>query len=175
MCSSWAAVPSLPCMWPRWLDTTRSELWLILSSTAPNAFSNISLHLSSPLAGDRHPAAARSLRQRSGRSLLHAAAHRVLQRQRAGCPPAVCHTVDSLHPPLNVPPAPTCLLLTQLVKLLLKFGADVNASGEVGDRPLHLAAARGFLGIVKLLTAEGSKADSESTADSICVTCCGNM
>lgn len=54
-----------------------------------------------------------------------------------------------------------CLLLTQLVKLLLKFSADVNASGEVGDRPLHLAAARGFLGIVKLLTAEGSKADSE--------------
>lgn len=51
------------------------------------------------------------------------------------------------------------------MKLLLKFGADVNASGEVGDRPLHLAAARGFLGIVKLLTAEGSKADSETTVD----------
>lgn len=60
-----------------------------------------------------------------------------------------------------------CLLLTQLVKLLLKFGADVNASGEVGDRPLHLAAARGFLGIVKLLTAEGSKADSEGGASQL--------
>lgn len=34
-------------------------------------------------------------------------------------------------------------------------------SGEVGDRPLHLAAAKGFLTIVKLLLAEGSKAKSE--------------
>lgn len=50
----------------------------------------------------------------------------------------------------------------QLAKLLLKFGADVNASGEVGDRPLHLAAAKGFHGIVKLLMAEGSKANGES-------------
>uniref|UniRef100_G1NHS0 Serine/threonine-protein kinase TNNI3K n=1 Tax=Meleagris gallopavo TaxID=9103 RepID=G1NHS0_MELGA len=43
--------------------------------------------------------------------------------------------------------------------LLLKFGADVNASGEVGDRPLHLASAKGFLNITKLLMEEGSKAD----------------
>uniref|UniRef100_A0AAQ6IHC8 Serine/threonine-protein kinase TNNI3K n=1 Tax=Anabas testudineus TaxID=64144 RepID=A0AAQ6IHC8_ANATE len=50
----------------------------------------------------------------------------------------------------------------KLAKLLLKFGADVNASGEVGDRPLHLAAAKGFHGIVKLLMAEGSKANGES-------------
>lgn len=34
-------------------------------------------------------------------------------------------------------------------------------SGEVGDRPLHLAAAKGFLTIVKLLLAEGSKAKGE--------------
>lgn len=34
-------------------------------------------------------------------------------------------------------------------------------SGEVGDRPLHLAAAKGFLSIVKLLLVEGSKAKSE--------------
>lgn len=76
-------------------------------------------------------------------------------------PVTVCHILNrGLSPlPLNVSLA--CLLLTQLVKLLLKFSADVNVSGEVGDRPLHLAAARGFLGIVKLLTAEGSKADSE--------------
>ncbi len=50
----------------------------------------------------------------------------------------------------------------QVAKLLLKFGADVNASGEVGDRPLHLAAAKGFLGIIKLLMGEGSKANSET-------------
>lgn len=50
----------------------------------------------------------------------------------------------------------------QVAKLLLKFGADVNASGEVGDRPLHLAAAKGLLGIVKLLMGEGSKANGET-------------
>lgn len=43
----------------------------------------------------------------------------------------------------------------------MKFGADVNASGEVGDRPLHLAAAKGFLNITKLLMEEGSKADGK--------------
>lgn len=32
MCSRWAAVPSLPCMWPRWLGTSRWELGLFLSS-----------------------------------------------------------------------------------------------------------------------------------------------
>jgi serine/threonine-protein kinase TNNI3K len=49
-----------------------------------------------------------------------------------------------------------------VAKLLLKFGADVNVSGEVGDRPLHLAAAKGFLSVVKLLLAEGSKTEGES-------------
>lgn len=44
---------------------------------------------------------------------------------------------------------------------MLKFGADVNASGEVGDRPLHLASAKGFLNITKLLMEEGSKADGK--------------
>lgn len=44
---------------------------------------------------------------------------------------------------------------------MLKFGADVNVSGEVGDRPLHLASAKGFLNIAKLLMEEGSKADGE--------------
>lgn len=37
----------------------------------------------------------------------------------------------------------------------------MNASGEVGDRPLHLAAAKGFLNITKLLMEEGSKADGK--------------
>lgn len=49
-----------------------------------------------------------------------------------------------------------------MTKLLLKFGADVNASGEVGDRPLHLAAAKGFLGILKLLLSEGSKTNGRT-------------
>lgn len=53
-------------------------------------------------------------------------------------------------------------LTFQVAKLLLKFGADVNASGEVGDRPLHLAAARGFLNIIKLLMGEGSKANGKT-------------
>uniref|UniRef100_A0A8C8H9A1 Serine/threonine-protein kinase TNNI3K n=1 Tax=Oncorhynchus tshawytscha TaxID=74940 RepID=A0A8C8H9A1_ONCTS len=34
-----------------------------------------------------------------------------------------------------------------------------NNGGEVGDRPLHLAAAKGFLSVVKLLLAEGSKTE----------------
>lgn len=49
-----------------------------------------------------------------------------------------------------------------MAKLLLKFGADVNASGEVGDRPLHLAAAKGFLGIIKLLMGEGTKTNGKT-------------
>ena len=49
-----------------------------------------------------------------------------------------------------------------MAKLLLKFGADVNSSGEVGDRPLHLAAAKGFLSIIRLLMGEGSKVDGET-------------
>uniref|UniRef100_A0A4W4FUM3 Serine/threonine-protein kinase TNNI3K n=1 Tax=Electrophorus electricus TaxID=8005 RepID=A0A4W4FUM3_ELEEL len=47
----------------------------------------------------------------------------------------------------------------QVCKLLLRFGADVNVSGEVGDRPLHLAAAKGFLGIIRLLMEEAEKTD----------------
>ncbi len=49
----------------------------------------------------------------------------------------------------------------------MKFEADVNASGEVGDRPLHLAAAKGYLGIVKLLMGDDSKTDGESFGVSI--------
>ena len=43
----------------------------------------------------------------------------------------------------------------------MKFGADVNVGGEVGDRPLHLASAKGFFNIAKLLVEEGSKADGK--------------
>ena len=52
--------------------------------------------------------------------------------------------------------------VSQVAKLLLKFGADVDVSGEVGDRPLHLAAAKGFLSIIKLLMGEGTKANGET-------------
>uniref|UniRef100_W5M6G5 Serine/threonine-protein kinase TNNI3K n=1 Tax=Lepisosteus oculatus TaxID=7918 RepID=W5M6G5_LEPOC len=64
------------------------------------------------------------------------------------------HEVREFASTVNCSPTPP-----QVTRLLLKFGADVNASGEVGDRPLHLAAAKGFLGIVKLLLDEGSKTD----------------
>lgn len=64
--------------------------------------------------------------------------------------------VSTLVPP-RVP-----LFVSQIAKLLLKFGADVNAGGEVGDRPLHLAAAKGFLGIIKLLMGEEGKANSKT-------------
>lgn len=43
----------------------------------------------------------------------------------------------------------------------MKCGADVNVSGEVGDRPLHLASAKGFLNVAKLLMEEGTKADGK--------------
>ena len=52
--------------------------------------------------------------------------------------------------------------VSQVAKLLLKFGADVDVSGEVGDRPLHLAAAKGFLSITKLLMGDESKANGET-------------
>lgn len=38
-----------------------------------------------------------------------------------------------------------------MVDFLIANGADVNIAGEVGDRPLHLAAAKGYLGICKCL------------------------
>ena len=60
------------------------------------------------------------------------------------------------------PPFLCYFVLAQVARLLLKFGADPNVSGEVGDRPLHLAAAKGFLGLVQLLMGGGCKTDGES-------------
>ena len=68
---------------------------------------------------------------------------------------------SSIHPPFLCPST-----LEQVARLLLKFGADPNVSGEVGDRPLHLAAAKGFPGLVQLLMGEGCKTDGESWAQS---------
>ncbi|MEQ2213182.1 hypothetical protein XENOCAPTIV_010859 [Xenoophorus captivus] len=56
------------------------------------------------------------------------------------------------------------LTALHVAKLLLKFGADVDASGEVGDRPLHLAAAKGFLDIINLLVGDDSKANALHSA-----------
>lgn len=57
---------------------------------------------------------------------------------------------------------PIVCICIKVAKLLLKFGADVSVSGEVGDRPLHLAAAKGFLGMAKMLMVEGGKANGET-------------
>ena len=53
---------------------------------------------------------------------------------------------------------------SQVVDILLSSGADVNISGSVGDRPLHLACAKGHLKVSQLLV-EGNtkqKADGKS-------------
>lgn len=43
----------------------------------------------------------------------------------------------------------------------MKFGVDVNVSGEVGDRFFYLAFVKGFFNIVKFLMEEGSKVDGK--------------
>jgi serine/threonine-protein kinase TNNI3K len=50
-----------------------------------------------------------------------------------------------------------------VVEFLIQSGVDVNISGSVGDRPLHLACAKGNLKIVQMLV-EGNvdnKADGK--------------
>ena len=44
----------------------------------------------------------------------------------------------------------------QVVNVLMSNGADLNISGSVGDRPLHLACAKGHLKVTQLLV-EGNK------------------
>ena len=39
--------------------------------------------------------------------------------------------------------------------MLLSRGADVNVAGSVGDRPLHLAAAKGHVTITQMLVEGG--------------------
>lgn len=45
----------------------------------------------------------------------------------------------------------------QVVEYLLSRGVDVNISGSVGDRPLHLAADRGDYKVVQLLLRKGAR------------------
>ena len=40
--------------------------------------------------------------------------------------------------------------------MLMSNGADLNISGSVGDRPLHLACAKGHLKVTQLLL-EGNR------------------
>ena len=44
-----------------------------------------------------------------------------------------------------------------MVEYLLSRGVDVNISGSVGDRPLHLAAGRGDYKVVQLLLKKGAR------------------
>lgn len=55
----------------------------------------------------------------------------------------------------------SCWTFKQVCRLLLKFGADVNVSGEVGDRPLHLAAAKGYLSVIRLLMEDTGAVDGK--------------
>lgn len=47
--------------------------------------------------------------------------------------------------------------LLQVVEYLLSRGVDVNISGSVGDRPLHLAVGRGDYKIAQLLLKKGAR------------------
>jgi len=55
------------------------------------------------------------------------------------------------------------------VEVLLSRGADVNVAGSVGDRPLHLAAAKGHVTITQMLVEGGIHpgADGRSSFDFI--------
>ncbi len=55
------------------------------------------------------------------------------------------------------------LLSYQVVKCLINNNADINMSGAVGDRPLHLACAMGYLAITESLVKgrRRQKADGE--------------
>jgi len=47
---------------------------------------------------------------------------------------------------------------TDIVTLLIKNGADVNAKDHTGERPLHLAAQNGYWEILELLIKNGADA-----------------
>lgn len=50
----------------------------------------------------------------------------------------------------------------QVVDYLLSRGVDVNISGSVGDRPLHLATGRGDYRIVQMLLKKGARGKWQS-------------
>jgi ankyrin repeat protein len=48
-----------------------------------------------------------------------------------------------------------------LVELLLKFGADVNAQDKNNVTPLHLASCKGWLSIARMLLDHGANANAK--------------
>jgi hypothetical protein len=52
----------------------------------------------------------------------------------------------------------------EIVALLIKKGADVNAADGYGYTPLHLAAEGGHLDVVKELVRAGAKVEAKTTA-----------
>jgi hypothetical protein len=54
---------------------------------------------------------------------------------------------------------------TELVKLLLAKGAEVNAKDNAGRTPLHSAAGRGHTGSVELLLANGAEVNAKASGD----------
>ena len=59
----------------------------------------------------------------------------------------------------------TSCLFSQVVELLIQKDADVNLNGSVHDRPLHMAASKGYLRISQLLV--NGKGDSKAEGKSI--------
>ena len=53
--------------------------------------------------------------------------------------------------------------------ILLSSGADVNISGSVGDRPLHLACAKGHLKVTQLLVEGNTKQKADGKSRFLCV------
>ena len=52
--------------------------------------------------------------------------------------------------------------LQSVAELLLNNGADVNAKGDYGYTPLHLAAEEGAKGVVELLLARGADVNAKT-------------
>ena len=54
---------------------------------------------------------------------------------------------------------------TEIVKILVAAGADVNMKGEFDDTALHSAASSGHIDIVKILLAQGADVNDKDNQD----------
>ena len=52
---------------------------------------------------------------------------------------------------------------SDIVKLLLDFGLDINSKNNQGDTPLHLASLEGYVSVVDMLIAKGAQVNAENT------------